>query len=93
MEFLHNIIESYMEMPPIVMLMIAQDDEDELTMYETYLFNTFRSEINRGTPKGLPGWHPPVPGYRPSDVIENDIPMYLEEINTSVLEPNTHGKI
>ena len=54
MEFLHNIIESYMEMPPIVMLMIAQDDEDELTMYETYLFNTFRSEINHGTPKGLP---------------------------------------
>ena len=64
-----------MEIPPIVMLMIAQDDEDELTMYETYLFNTIHSRVNNGASKGLPVRNPQDPCRRTSNIILTEMHM------------------
>ena len=37
--FLGEILENYMEMPVQILWIVAEDDEDELDMYEVFMFN------------------------------------------------------
>ena len=74
---------------------IAEDDEDELSMYKVFSFSTAASEENHVTAMGmgqLPGWHLPATGNRPSLIIAVDMHGHLEEKNTSTIEPLTRGK-
>ena len=91
--FLGEILENYMEMPVQLSWIIAEDDEDELTMYEVFMFNTVENEgLHVHKNFNLPGWQPAATGNRPSLVIAGDMHMHLAEKNTSVLESLTRGR-
>ena len=84
-----------MEMPVQILWIIAEDDEEELDMYEVFMFNKVASEDNHVTAMGmdqLPGWHPPAAGNRPSLLIALDMHEYLTENNTSTIETLIRGK-
>ena len=88
---LENILENYMEMPVQILWIIAEDDEDELTMHEVLMFNTVRSEENHVPTKGLPGWNPPATDNPPSLEIALGMKMELVEKNTICIEPLIRG--
>ena len=82
-----------MEMPVQISWIIAEDDKDELTMYEVFMFNTVESEDNHVHKNGgLPGWQPPATGNIPSLTISIDMHDNLSTKNTSTLEPLIRGK-
>ena len=93
MESLGEILENYMEMPVQISWIIAEDPEDELDMYEVFMFNTVENEaLHVHKNFNLPGWQPAATGNRPSLVIAGDMHMHLAEKNTSLIEPLTIGK-
>ena len=76
-------------------MIIAEDDEEELDMYEVFMFSTVESEENHVTNKGngvLYVWKSPATGNRPSLTIAMEMRAHLSEKNTSTLEPLTRGK-
>ena len=82
-------------MPVQILWIVAEDDEDELDMYEVFMFNTVESEEHHVTARGmgkLPGWQPPATGNIPSLTIALDMHDNLSTKNTSTLEPLIRGK-
>lgn len=92
LEDLGEILENYMEMPVQISWIIAEDPEDELDMYEVFMFNTVENEGLHVLKDGLPGWQPAATGNRPSLTIALDMHGHLDHKNTSVLESLTRGK-
>ena len=79
-----------MEMPVQISWIIAEDDKDELTMYEVFMFNTVESEDNHVHKNGgLPGWQPPATGNIPSLTIAVNMHMHIAEKNTCLIKPLT----
>ena len=79
-----------------ILWIIVEDDEDELDMYEVFMFNTVESEENHVTNKGngvLPGWQKSATGNRPSLTIALDTYAHLSAKNTSTLESLIRVKI